>query len=289
MPAGAHALGLVAQPPARGRPHGTAPARFAEPRARAARASGGRVQADHEVEAAARPAGRGWRPSARRRPRSAAGRCAPGGRSPGWRTRRPPPRPSRPAASPRGRRPPAGRSRSRTRPPRSSSCSTQPVGTTRRMMRSSESVEMNPRGSQPTASAERRVARRGRERRERQPQRARPDRRQPAVRAGTPLRPSGRPPTAGRPSAPARPSKVSPAEWATMNHGGTPAATSPPDHRARGGADDVVGAGRVPARLGRERVQRPGEPRAARAPRRHRAPGRPSRRYQPYTEPRPGV
>ena len=32
----------------------------------------------------------------------------------------------------------------------------------------------------------------------------------------------------GRPSASARPSKVSPAEWATMNHGGTPDARSAP-------------------------------------------------------------
>jgi hypothetical protein len=33
---------------------------------------------------------------------------------------------------------------------------------------------------------------------------------------------------AGRPSGPTRPSKTSPREWATMNHGGMPAATSEP-------------------------------------------------------------
>src|SRR5205085_3384209 len=33
---------------------------------------------------------------------------------------------------------------------------------------------------------------------------------------------------AGRPSAPISPSKVSPAEWATMNHGGTPEASRAP-------------------------------------------------------------
>ena len=54
---------------------------------------------------------------------------------------------------------------------------------------------------------------------------------------------------------PVRPSKVSPREWATMNHGGMPAAVNAPITEPGRGADDAVGAARVPAGLLGEGVQ----------------------------------
>ena len=47
---------------------------------------------------------------------------------------------------------------------------------------------------------------------------------------------------AGLPSAASTPAKDSPAEWATMNQGGTPARAEGADHRARRGADDELRA-----------------------------------------------
>ena len=156
--------GATSVPPARTRlascpAAGPTPAGWRERRGRAGRrrraalARGGGVQADHEVEVLAAPAGRGWRPSARRRPRSRGRRCAPGGRSRGSRTRRPRRRPARPAGVPRRpkRHAPAGRVVARDRPearvvdplrwaPPGARCP------------SSESVDTSPRGSHPTVS-----------------------------------------------------------------------------------------------------------------------------------------
>ena len=68
---------------------------------------------------------------------------------------------------------------------------------------------------------------------------------------------------AGLPSAALTPSKDSPAEWATMNQGGTPARAEGADHRARRGADDELGAARIPVGLLGEGVQAAGQPSAA--------------------------
>ena len=81
---------------------------------------------------------------------------------------------------------------------------------------------------------------------------------------GTRRRPARSASDAGRPSAPGRARRSSrPREWATMNHGGTPAADERADHRPGRGADDEVGAARVPAGLARERMEAAGEPGAA--------------------------
>ena len=130
-----------------------------------------------------------------------------------------------------------------------------------RTMSLSGSVEKSPAGSQPATAG---AACGGRVRSAVSASRSEPGTEpgQPAVQAedAPPARSAS---AAGRPSGPVSPSKISPAEWATMNHGGMPAAEQRADHRARRGADDVVGAARVPAGLARERVEAAGEPRAA--------------------------
>ena len=94
-------------------------------------------------------------------------------------------------------------------------------------MRSIDSVDMKPRGTQPTIIASG-VFFIGRARLES------PSRQEPGPIGGRPrcslntAPPSRSASAAGRPSGPLRPWKVSPLEWATMNHGGTPAAVKAP-------------------------------------------------------------
>src|SRR4051794_39255571 len=106
-------------------------------------------------------------------------------------------------------------------------CPTHPWRTTRWMVSLRESLEMRPWGSQP-ARTWNGVWLIGADRARR------PIRSEPGPSMGSPRWRRNTAPAdrlaslARRPSGPARPSKVSPAEWATMNHGGTPAATSDP-------------------------------------------------------------
>src|SRR3954471_15368985 len=150
-------------------------------------------------------------------------------------------------------------------------CSAQPCGTTRRIVSLSGSVEMNPRGSQPANIAVARW-RFG-------ALRLRAIRfHDPGPIGGGPLWSLKVAPAAlsavaaGRPSAPVRPSKLSPFEWATMNHGGTPDASSPPimlpalvptTYSALEGSQPVSGAGGSPAGLARDRLEPAREPGAA--------------------------
>ena len=131
-PARAHALGLVPEPPARGRPHGARPRGRATPPPAPRSRRGGGVEADHQVELLAgqqvEVGGRAHAAVHVARPPIAhraveAGDGARGGHG-AW--------PARPAARPRGRRPRAGRWRSRTRRPSKLGWSTQPLGTARR-------------------------------------------------------------------------------------------------------------------------------------------------------------